>query len=382
MINNFLNITIIIFSILLSLGKLDPIFSVESPIKSVDIFFIIFCCFFYLLRFEDFIKSIFSKEFLCLFSIFIFFIFAQILYGYSDLIKPLFNLKFLLCSIFFVLLVEYFKKSTSMIHYCLLSFSLSSFLYTIFILFLFPDSYQIIKGQMVVFDENPNSTSSRLTIALLYIIYFCIQNPLKWDKKRFLLIIALPSLFAMIVMSGSRGSLLATLIGSYLIFIFSNTQKSYKSILTTLSIFLSIFLFNYLLSSDDLANRWEKALEGDTAGRTDIWEAVFRIVYNNPLGVGETGYVENIIKLYGSYIDTHNIFLYILVCGGILSLIIFLIFLFNIFLNCLRCYSIDKEILPLIFLLIMLFIAAKTGGVITFLLFWFILAIISSYRKI
>lgn len=382
MLSNLINIIIIGFSVFLSLGTLDPIFATESSIKSIDIFFVIFCILFCLLRPKDFIRAILSKNFLYLSSIFIFFILAQILYGYSNLFKPLFNFKFLLCSIFFVLLVEYFKKSPNMIHYCLLAFSFSSFLYSLFILFISPESYQIIKGQMVVFDENPNSTSSRLTIALLYIIYLFIQNPLNWGKKRFYLVLALPSLFTMIVMSGSRGSLLALLLGSYLIFIFSNTRKSYKVILTTLSIFLSIFLFNYLLSSDDLANRWEKALEGDTAGRTDIWEAVFKIVYNNPIGVGETGYVENIIKLYGSYIDTHNIFLYILVCGGVLSLIIFLLFLFNIFINCLRCYLQDKELLPLIFLLIMLFIAAKTGGVITFLLFWFILSIVGSYRKV
>ncbi|MGS0706915.1 O-antigen ligase family protein [Acinetobacter sp. ANC 3781] len=382
MINNPLNFILIFFSIFLAFGKMDPIFSLDSPVKSVDIFFIVFCGLFFLLRFNDFLKAIFSKSFLCLISIFLLFIFAQILNGYSDLVKPLFNFKFLLCSIFFVLLVEFFKKNPYMIHYCLLAFSISSFFYSIIVLFISPDLYQIIKGQMIVLDENPNSTSSRLAIASVYFIYFFIQNPLNWKKTRFFLAACLPTLFAMIIMSGSRGSLLAALLGSYLVFIFSDIKKISKLILTSISIFCSFFLFQYLLSSDDLGTRWEKALEGDTAGRTDIWEAVFLIVFEKPIGVGETGYLEKIINLYGMYIDTHNIFLYILVCGGFLSLLIFLFFLSSIFYNCIKCYLIDKEILPLIFLLIMLFIAAKTGGVITFLLFWFVLAIVSSYRKV
>ena len=382
MINKILNLLLIFFSILLAFGKMDPIFSIDSPVKSVDIFLILFCILFILFKFNNFLNAILSKEFLSLFTIFILFVFAQILNGYEYLLKPLFNLKFLLCGLFFVILSEYFKKNTSIIHYTLLVFSCSSFIYSILVLFISPDLYQIIKGQMIVLDENPNSTSSRLAIAGIYTIYFIIQNPLNWKNKRFLFLFFLPTLIAMVIMSGSRGSLLAVLMGSYLIFIFSNIKKASKLLLTFSSIVFSLFLFQYLLSSDDLSNRWEKALDGDTAGRTDIWEAVFKIVLDSPLGVGETGYLEKIINLYGIYIDTHNIFLYFLVCGGFFSLIIFLFFIMKIFSNCLKCYFNDKEILPLIFLLIMLFIAAKTGGVITFLLFWFILAIVNSYRKV
>ena len=340
MINNFFKILLIIFSILLAFGKIDPIFSVDSSIKTIDIVFIIFCGSFFLLKFNEFMKSIFSINFLILLSIFILFSFAQIMNGYAELIKPLFNFKFLMCGLFFVLLNQYLKNNCLMVHYLLLVFSLSCFLYSLLVLFVSPDLYQIIKGQMVVLDENPNSTSSRLAISTLYIIYFLLQNPLKWTSKRFLLLISLPTLLSMIIMSGSRGSLLAILIGSYLIFIFSNIGKLKKIILTVISFIGSVFLFNYLFNSDDLSGRWEKALDGDTAGRTDIWESVLKIVIKNPLGVGETGYVENIINLSGVYIDTHNLFLYILVCGGYLSFLIFLIFLIFIFRNC-YCFRIN-----------------------------------------
>jgi len=380
--NNILSILLILFSILLAFGKLDPIFSLESSVNTIDVVIVTFLVAFFITRFNDFLKSIFSKNFLYIFLIFFLFVFAQILNGYSVLVKPLYNLKFVMCGVFFVSLISIFKKSPLTIHHCLIAFSVSSFIYSIFVLFISPDLYQIVKGQMIVLDENPNSTSSRLAIAIIYILYFVIQNPLKWGRKRLVFLLLVPSLAAMVVMSGSRGSLLAVLLGAYLIFIFSDINKIKKIVLSIFSFFCSLFLFKFLLSSDDLGGRWEKALGGDTAGRTDIWEAVLKITYAKPLGVGETGYVENITNLYGMYIDTHNIFLYILVCGGWLSLIFFIMFLISIFKNSFSCYMDDREILPLIFLFIMLFIAAKTGGVITFLLFWFILAVVASYRKI
>lgn len=381
MINKFLNFILISFSGLLALGKIDPFFPPTSFVSSIDIIFFVFCLTFILFKFKFFISSVLNIEFICLISIFTFFIFAQTIYGYETLEKPLLNFKFLLCILFFLILSKYLINNYKLIHTLLFVFSISCFFYTILVLFINPNFYSIIKGQLVVLDENPNSTSSRLAIAFIYFIYFILHNPLKWSKLRYLIFVTYPSLFLMVTMSGSRGSLLALLMGSYLIILFSNIKKIYKILLILLSSILSIFLFKYLFSSDDLSERWENALEGDTAGRADIWQAVFSIISNNPLGVGESGYVRSITSEYGYYIDTHNIFLYILVCGGFLSLLSFLIFLSFIFLKCFRSYRYRGEVLPLVLFLILLFIASKTGGVITFLLFWFILAIINSYRE-
>lgn len=380
MVNKILLLLITLFSVLMAFGTLDPFFTIASPISTADIFLLLFIVCFIAFNLKSTLRMLFKIEFTILILIFIFFILAQVLNGYSELVKPLINLKFFLCIVFFILLSGFFKINRKYVHYTLYAFSLSCFLFSVYILFLNPSLYSIVKGQMIVLDENPNSTSSRLVISVVYILYFIINNPLKISWVRFLSIITIPSLVYMIILSGSRGSLVAMVLGLYMIFIFSNIKKSYKFILSFLLVSLSLYLFQRLLNSEDLGSRWEGALEGDTAGRTDIWEIVIDISTHNPLGVGETGYVEKISNLYGYYIDTHNIFLYVLVCGGFISFVLFAFLWLKLLLNSLKVSVYSKDILPLLMLIIIFSIVFKTGGAITFLLYWFVFSIINSYQ--
>lgn len=378
-IKKLINSLIYLFSMFMALGTFDPILG-GLPIQSIDFLFILIVAlilFFYPRKLTD---NIFSFDYFLLLSIFFAFGFSQIIYGYGELLKPLFNTKFLLCITFFVVLKGYLEGKQDIIHKALLLYSLSAFIFSIYILFLNPSLYVIHKGQMLVLDENPNSTSSRFAVAGTYIIYFIIYNPLGWGKERFWLFWGLPTIFFLVIASGSRGSLLALMLGTYIIVILSGISKKIKLFLTILSIAISIVITNYLFSSADLSARWEKALEGDTAGRVDIWIAVTNIVSEYPLGVGETGYLEKILNLYGKYIDTHNLFLYILVCGGFLSLILYIIFLIRMLYNSLSVYMLNRDILPFLIFILMVFISSKTGGAITYLLFWFLLSIVASYR--
>src|SRR5690606_26990835 len=204
--------------------------------------------------------------------------------------------------------------------------------------------------------------------------------PLGWKRGRLGFLTFIPSMFFLVIASGSRGSLLALMLGGYIILIMSDVSKTIKVFLTGISVVVSLMIINYLFSSEHLSNRWENALEGDTAGRVDIWKAVINIVKENPIGVGETGYLEKILNIYGKYIDTHNLFLYVLVCGGVLSFFLYLAFLMKIFHNSFKIYLINKDVLPLLIFIVMMFISSKTGGAITYLLFWYLLAIVASYR--
>lgn len=382
MSNKILYLIIIAFSVLLSFGTLDPIFPVGSVVNTIDIFFVLFILAFITLKFKYFLTIFFSIDFYLLSLIFILFIFGQVVNGYSVLLKPLINYKFFLCILFFLTLSKFFSNNPKVIHYSMTAFSVSCFIFSIIILFLKPELYQIIKGQLIVLEENPNSTSSRLVIAVIYIVYFIIRNPLNWGRLRFLGAILLPSLVYMIILSGSRGSLLSMILGTYMIFLLSDIGKTKKIILNAIFGIISIYIFKMILLSEDLGARWEMALEGDTAGRTDIWTTVIEIAYSNPLGVGETGYIEKMNSSYGYYIDTHNLFLYVLVCGGYISLFLFIILWIRILLKSLRNYIYNKDILPIVMFIIILFLVSKTGGVITFLLFWFIFALIKSYQEV
>lgn len=379
--NNILRLILIVFSILLAFGTLDPVFPVGSPVNTIDIFFVLFIFTFIFMRFKDFLRIFFSIDFYLLAFVFIFFILAQVINGYSVLLKPLVNYKFFLCILFFLIVSKYFSKNPKAIHHTMIAFSVSCFVFSLIVLFLSPELYQIHKGQLIVLDENPNSTSSRLVIAVTYVLYFIMRNPFNLGQLRFFGLLLLPSLVSMIVLSGSRGSLLSMLLGAYVIFLLTDIGKIKKIVLTLIFFGFSLYLFKKILVSEELGSRWEAALDGDTAGRTDVWSAVIDISYNNPLGVGETGYIEKINNLFGYHIDTHNLFLYVLVCGGYISLFLFSILWIRVLIKSLRVYLYSKDILPMVMFVSILFLVSKTGGVITFLLFWFVFALINGYQK-
>lgn len=369
------------FSILLAFGTLDPIFPIGSPINTIDIFFIFFIFTFIFMRTKGFLKILFSIDFYLLALIFILFILAQVLNGYSFLLQPLINYKFLLCIIFFLILSEYFSENYKIIHHSMIAFSIGCSVFSFIVLYISPELYQLHKGQLIVLNENPNSTSSRLVIAVIYLFYFVMKNPLDWGKLRLFGVLLLPSLIYMVVLSGSRGSLLSMVLAVYLIFLLSDISRMKKVVLSFTLFGFSLYLFKVILASDALGSRWEAALEGDTAGRTDIWATVIDIAYYNPLGVGETGYVEKISNIFGFHIDTHNLFLYVLICGGYLSLFLFLFLWIRVFMKSLSVYFHSKDVLPIAMFLNVLFLVSKTGGVITFLLFWFVFALVNGYQK-
>lgn len=381
MLNNILNFQIITFSALIAFGELDPILPLISPFSSIDLIFISFAVLFVLFHPKSLLKGLISFNFISLLAIILLFAFAQSIFGYDNLIKPFINFKLLSCIIFFLVVSITFAKNPKLIEYCLLAFSISCFAFSILVLLIDPNLYVIYKGQLIVMEENPNSTSSRLVIGAIYLIYLILNNPLKISNfKKICLLIMIPIIVYMVVLSGSRGSLLALIIGIFLILTFSKIHNIFKISLLLISSFTAILLFNFLISSNDLGDRWQSALEGDTAGRTEIWSSVFEIVKGHPLGVGESGYAITISKYIGKYLDTHNIFLYILVCGGWLSLLIFNLFLLNILKKSIKTYRNSGDILGLLLFSIIIFIASKTGGAITYLLFWFILAITYTFK--
>lgn len=382
MLNRILSITLIFFSFFLALGTADPFFDNGSLINSVDIFFSLFTFGYLILKPDRYILRLLSFDSFVLFTIVILFTLGQVLNGYSNLIVPLVNFKFILCILFYLALSSFATTNQTYIHYSLLAYSISSILFTITVLFINTDLYQIYKGQLIVLEENPNSTSSRLVLAVSYLLYTASINPLKIKKPYiFITMLCIPIIIYLIVLSGSRGSLLSMLIGIYLIFIFKEYKVIYKIILTSLLVLGSMILFKVLLTSESLSSRWIKALEGDTAGRTDIWNTVIQISLKSPLGVGETGYIEKMSNAYGYYIDTHNLFLYVLVCGGFVSLLLFTLLWLRLLLRSLRSYRYSKDILPILLFIIIFFIVSKTGGVITYLLYWYVFAIISSYQR-
>jgi O-antigen ligase len=276
-----------------------------------------------------------------------------------------------------------FKNNLKLCYQSLMMFSISCALLSVFSYFgLLGSSYEIINDRALLFGENPNSTSTRMALALLYFFYIFIQDPLNYGKSRYFVLLTFFPLIMSIVLSGSRGSLLSLIGGIILLVIFSKNKKYTKVFLTFITIIGISFIISFLSVNKINLDRFNSFIEeGSTGGREEIWRVAMSIFYDYPfLGVGEAGYLNEMSNRYSIAIDTHNLFIYLLACGGIFSLLLFMLFLSTLFKNVIVNYK-KKEVLPLIFLFFILLLMAKTGGVLTYLIMWYLFAIIFSFKK-
>ena len=374
---------ILVFSFTLGLGNYDPIFGKEGTLNLTMIFgFLIIMLSFFS---KDFFKEIrkIKKPIFILTGILIIFLISSILYGYANNDKSIFNLKFLICIVLFSVLSYVFLNSSKLCYQSLMVFSISCASLSLFSYFgLLGSSYEVINGRALLFGENPNSTSTRMALAFLYFFYILIQDPLIYGKLRYVGLLAFFPLLMTIVLSGSRGSLFSLIIGIIMLLMFSKIKKYTKLFLVFLMSISFSFIINYLSVNEINLDRFNSFIdEGNTGGRQEIWSVAMGIFYDYPVfGVGEAGYFNEISHRYSIAIDTHNLFIYLLVCGGILSLLLFTWFMIILFKNVIVNYK-KKEVLPLIFFFFIILLASKTGGVLTYLIMWYLFAIIFAFNK-
>lgn len=311
----------------------------------------------------------------------IIFLLSSIIYGYSPYDISYFNFKFFFAIICFNLLVSIFNVYPDLITKSLLSFSLTAIIIVLAIfLGVLDDGVVISKGRVMLYGENPNSTSTRFTIAFVYVFYYILENfrLIKGVYFKYLLICSLVPLFLIILFSGSRGALLSLLISVVAIIYFSNLKKSLKVSIFGFFILIGVYLIFHISSDYSIVERMNSSInDGETAGRDRIWKGALDIYFNYPvIGVGEGGYYKEIYDRIGEYKDTHNIFLYLLCCGGSLSFIFFVGFLGKIFINALQSFK-QRVPLQLVLFFLNFLIIIRTGSVLTYLIMWYLLAIIS-----
>lgn len=374
---------ILLFSFNLGLGNYDPIFGLESKINLTNIFgFLIIMVSFFS---KDFFREIekIKKPIFILFGILFIFFISSVLYGYANNDKSVFNIKFLICIFLYGVLTYIFKNNLKLCYQSLLVFSISCATISLFSYFeLLGSSYEVINDRVLLFGENPNSTSTRMALSFLYFFYILVQDPLKYRKLRYLVLLAFFPLLINIVLSGSRGSLISLVIGIIMLVIFSKIKKNTKVFIATIILISFSFIINYLSVNEINLDRLNSFIEeGNTGGRQEIWRVAMNIFYDYPiLGVGEAGYFNEILKRYFEAIDTHNLFIYLLVCGGIFSFLLFLWFMIIIFKNVILNYK-NKEVLPLIFFFFIILLVSRTGGVLTYLIMWYLFAIIFAFKN-
>ena len=184
---------------------------------------------------------------------------------------------------------------------------------------------------------DPNVFASSIAIPVLIVLDWRFKKNIKSNLIFFLII----GVFLMaIVMTGSRGGLLALLLSSFA-FIFLHLKKPFMSkilyiffiglfILLPLYLFMNIFL-------PDIASRFtlESVLSTGGTGRTKIWENYLNIFSKSYLsniffgnGYYSHGYVYE--SVFGKVVASHNEFISFLIDFGLFGLIIIIAIYFVI----------------------------------------------------
>lgn len=189
--------------------------------------------------------------------------------------------------------------------------------------------------------SNPRITGISRTLAIinLFLILFFFHN-YKFNFKN-LLIIPILIFSVILIFAQSRGSLLCYFI-SLIIFIFflNNTNLKTKIkclfvliILPILLYFSSVsFVNKFTNENEKISNR---IYETHTSGRIELWTySIKKNDYSKIFGYGIQGdrfFLKEFekSKIYGN--NSSNIFIYTLLSGGVISVIILLLFYFELF---------------------------------------------------
>ena len=362
-----------LLALFIALGDIDRLLGVGSAIGPIHILAALFVTLHLLLHVKDISIVVSLEAYLLLLLVFILAI-AQLSYGTGTFDIAIVNFKLIVCVVFFLILAQHLSRYPDHVNISLAVFAIGCVVLG-FSAFVIPGVGEIYKGQFIILGENPNSTSSRMAVAFVFVFSYVLHNKPAYFKAS-LCYIALIMLAVVIVKSGSRGSLLAVILSSLLLAVLAPLPKIHKASLLLLIAVGLIFLAQKILSIEGIGERWISALQGDTAGRSQIWASAFEIFLEHPwIGVGEGGYFSEIYNREYRYIDAHNLFIYVAVSGGLIGLFILIFFLTRLAYKAFKPL-LAGDALPMILLFNMLFIAAKTGGVLTYLLLWFIFAMV------
>ncbi|CAM3389134.1 O-antigen ligase family protein [Aequorivita lipolytica] len=320
----------------------------------------------------------YSKQAFPLFLILLILFIANLFYGYTNNEYSEFNFKFFLIILIYILFSVFFENDPKAITSSLFFFSAGTAVLAILYFFnLLGSGIEVRNDRLLFLGENPNSLSVRVSLGVIVFIWLALNNKLHSSLlKKIFLLIPVPLMMAMIIASGSKGSFLLCVFSVLLLLLISN-NLSKKTKIFSFVIVVLIFVLSYdvLLKS----NLYERFLNSTlTTGRSDIWKQALGIFYDNPFGVGEGGYFKEIRLRTGESIDTHNLFIYLLVSGGFISFFLFSFFYFKLLKKSIQAFKTNREPIFFIIWISMFFIMSKTGGVLSYLIMWFFLTMINA----
>jgi O-antigen ligase len=250
----------------------------------------------------------------------------------------------------------------------LLAYTIAAAVFALGILFQVPGFYvEGAEGRASAMGENPNAIAGHSANAIIIILGLFLYTSYRYTfhGKLFLIILSLP-LFAAIASSGSRGGVLAFLMGG-MVYLFPYRRS--KRVLTavfiaTLAISATVY---FVATNSDFLERWNQTYyEGSLAGREDIFAAAAEMISEQPMLGWQPvdSYYELGRRMGGLYFsngrDVHNLYLGVLLQVGVIGAIPFFIGLWLCGRSAWRARLGNLQLLPLALLVTTL--AASMSG--------------------
>lgn len=237
--------------------------------------------------------------------------------------------------------------------------------------------YQEGVSRLSLFGENPNMIGMKATFAFLIVIYRIISLDGKTSTKALYCVVLIPLIY-LLISTASRGALVSVFLGLFVLIFFQKSKVTSKILFAFLGVLFSVGLFNYVLSTNEkFKKRIEATIEEGDTGRNELWDAAFDIIEDHIfIGVGKAGALPIMGKYSGRAMDTHNVFLYVLVTSGIVGFTFFITYIFRLIFALYKKFKQDNNILYLVLFVILVFNMSKAGGFINKTFLWFFFAIL------
>jgi O-antigen ligase len=233
-------------------------------------------------------------------------------------------------------------------------------------------------GRTTIFDVNHNMLAVNLSIVILILLHQLLFNKKINGFFKFVYVPFIVVIIGFIASTGSRSGILSLLGGIFVMYLLMKSKNIIKRIMTLIiGSFVSFLAIFYFLTNSLVGDRFNETVKsGDISGRNDYWIEMIPFYEINPFfGIGHTGFLYEVESVYGEYRSAHNVFVTMLVTGGIISLFLLCFFLNKIIKKAIMNYRTKYDILSLI-LIVPIFVMAFVAHLLSTKIEWGIFAYI------
>ena len=250
----------------------------------------------------------------------------------------------------FVSGTNHFSRDPRVIYKCFLAFILSAVLLTVFY-FLNIEIDNSLDGRIAILGDNQNNIGLNLACAIFILTSLVFENKSGWGINRLMLLSLLPSLFFVMVITGSRLAFLSSFLGLICFLLLWKSKFVTRKILIVIVGLLVVgSVFAYLATNEIITSRLSKSLSfGDLGDRDFLWGLILPLISDAPLfGIGITGYANQMEIMFNGMNSPHNGIIEALCYTGLAGTTFLLLFIFRLLKHALMTINQNNEILPVI----------------------------------